>query len=173
MVNDSQLRRDVVTKLNWEPSVDSSTIDVRVSDGIVTLTGHVRSYAEWWHAAHAARRAFGVRALAVAVEIVLPSVSVRTDSEIACAAERMLRWASDLPTGALQVWVDGGRITLSGEARWEYQRQIALYAMRYLDGVTGVSDRIKVRTGPRTAEFEADAGTTLSPTLPGFPALVQ
>jgi osmotically-inducible protein OsmY len=171
MTTDSQLQDEVTAKLNWEPSVDARTVDVQVRDGVVTLSGHVRSYAEQWHAAHAARRVCGVRALTVALKIVLPHVRVRTDLEIACAADHMLRWASDLPDGAIQVTVAGGWITLSGEAGWEYQRQIALSSMRYPDGVTGVSDRIKIRPTARASEFDADRRTPVSCASPGTPSI--
>lgn len=46
MKTDSELQKDVVAELEWEPSVNAAAIGVEVKDGIVTLAGHVDSYAE-------------------------------------------------------------------------------------------------------------------------------
>ena len=65
MKSDSQLKADVSEELKWEPSVNATQIGVEVKDGVVTLAGHVDSYAEKWHAERAAQRVSGVKALAV------------------------------------------------------------------------------------------------------------
>jgi osmotically-inducible protein OsmY len=65
MKTDIQLQQDVIAELNWEPSVDAAQIGVEVKDGIVTLAGHVSSYAEKWNAERAAQRVSGVKALGV------------------------------------------------------------------------------------------------------------
>jgi BON domain-containing protein len=40
------MRKNVLDELDFEPSIDAANIGVAVSDGVVTLTGHVSSYAE-------------------------------------------------------------------------------------------------------------------------------
>jgi BON domain len=44
MKTDSELQRDVLDELKWEPSINAAHIGVSVNDGIVTLSGHVTSY---------------------------------------------------------------------------------------------------------------------------------
>ena len=61
---DLDLRRDVMDELEFEPSVHSANIGVAAEKGIVTLSGHVESYAEKLAAEKAARRIRGVRAIA-------------------------------------------------------------------------------------------------------------
>ena len=46
MKSDSQLQHDVMEELEWEPSVDHADIGVAVTDGVVTLSGFVKSYPE-------------------------------------------------------------------------------------------------------------------------------
>jgi len=46
MKKDTDLRRDVLDELEWEPSIDAIEIGVTARDGVVTLTGAVKSYAE-------------------------------------------------------------------------------------------------------------------------------
>ena len=59
--------------------------------------------------------------------------------------ENVLEWATFLPKDHVKVMVEGGLVTLSGKVDWEYQRQAATGAVRYLMGVTGVSDQIVIK----------------------------
>jgi osmotically-inducible protein OsmY len=145
MKSDAQIRQDVIAELSWEPSVDAGCIGVEVKDGIVTLEGHVDSFAEKWEAEHAARRISGVKALAIEIEVKLPDTSVRTDADIAASAANFLQWMTYLPREGVQVSVQGGWITLTGQVDWEYQRQAATRGVRALMGVTGVSDQIVIK----------------------------
>ena len=45
-MDDLALKKAVESELNFEPSIDPAEIGVAAKDGIVTLTGHVRSYWE-------------------------------------------------------------------------------------------------------------------------------
>ena len=45
-MDDKLIRDDVLDELDFEPSIDATNIGVAVDDGVVTLTGHVSSYAE-------------------------------------------------------------------------------------------------------------------------------
>src|SRR5450755_4002741 len=145
MKTDAQLQQDVIAELNWEPSVNAAQIGVEVKDGIVTLAGHVSSYAEKYAAERAAQRVCGVKALAVEMNVNLPGSSKRIDADIARSAENVLEWMTYLPKDCVKVKVEGVWITLSGEVAWEYQRQAAVSAVRYLMGVTGVSDQIAIK----------------------------
>ena len=46
MSSDIALRQQILGELEFEPAVDAAHIGVLVEDGVVTLTGYVRSYAE-------------------------------------------------------------------------------------------------------------------------------
>ena len=79
MKTDSELQRDVLDELKWEPSVNAAHIGVSVKDGIVTLSGHVTSYWEKYVAERAAKRVYGVKAVANELDVKLPGSSQRTD----------------------------------------------------------------------------------------------
>src|SRR5258708_39264511 len=60
--NDDSIRDDVLFELKWEPKIESSSdIAVAVKDGVVTLSGLVRSYWRKDAAGKAAKRVYGVR----------------------------------------------------------------------------------------------------------------
>ena len=161
MKSDAQLKTDVNEELKWEPSVNATQIGVAVKDGVVTLSGHVDSYAEKWNAEKAAQRVVGVKALAVEMDVKLPGTSQRTDADIARSAEQVISCTSALPRGAVKVLVEGGWVTLSGEVHWEYQRKVAARAIRHLLGVTGVSDQITVKQVMSSASVKSDIEAAL------------
>jgi osmotically-inducible protein OsmY len=142
MKTDNELREEVEEELEWEPSVDERRIGVAVSDGIVTLTGEVRSYAEKWNAERAVERVEGVRG--VANDIQVRVVGQRSDTDIAKAAADALAWNSLVPADRVTVRVENGWLTLRGEVDYDYERRAAERAVRYLDGVRGVSNLISV-----------------------------
>ncbi|MCX7146270.1 MAG: BON domain-containing protein [Sulfuritalea sp.] len=68
MTTDTQLKQDVLAELDWEPSVNATQIGIEVKNGIVTLVGHVASYAAKWDAERAAQHVSGVKALVVKMD---------------------------------------------------------------------------------------------------------
>src|SRR5580692_7130896 len=59
-------------------------------------------------------------------------------------------WDTSIPTDKVQVKVEGGWITLSGQVEWYYQKVSAESAVRRISGVKGVSNMatIKPRVQP-------------------------
>lgn len=161
MKTDSQLQQDIIAELKWEPSVNAAQIGVEVKDGIVTLAGHVGSYAEKWDAERAAQRVSGVKALAIEMDVKLAGSSKRNDADIAGSAESALQWITYLPKNSVKVMVEDGWITLSGEVDWEYQRQTAAGAVRYLMGVKGVRENIAIKSKVSMSAVKSDIEAAL------------
>jgi osmotically-inducible protein OsmY len=161
MKTDSQLQSDVLAELAWEPSIHSEEIGVEVKGGVVTLAGHVGAYSEKLAAEHAALQVVGVKALAVAVDVRLAGVNTRTDGDVARAVENVLQWATFLTKDSVKIMVEGGWVTLSGEVNWNYQRQAAVDAVRYLMGVKGVSDLIAIKPTVTAPLVKADIEAAL------------
>jgi osmotically-inducible protein OsmY len=157
MKSDKELQINVLDELTWEPSVNVEDIGVIVKDGVVTLTGSVDSYAEKSAAEQAAKRVAGVKALAVEIEVKLPGMSERTDADIARAAENALEWDTLVPEDRVKVTVEQGRITLTGDVDWRYQKEAAENAVRYLTGVKGVSNLIDIITVQKVSPAEVKA----------------
>ena len=150
MKTDAQLQRDVLNELEWESRVDHAHIGVAVKDGVVTLTGQVSSYGERYEAVKAAKRVYGVTGVADDLTVKIQAVSERTDTDIAEAAVHALKVHAAGPREQIQVTVRAAWITLEGTVEWEHQRAAAESCVRYLTGVTGVTNgvRIKPRATP-------------------------
>ena len=113
-------------------------------DGVVTLTGHVSSYAQKLAAEEAARRVRDVRAIVQNIEVRYPSSLKIPDEEIAKRALNSIQWDVTLPEAKINLTVQSGFITLSGEVPWYYQRNAAETAVRRIAGVTGVANKISI-----------------------------
>jgi len=161
MKSDTQLKQDVLSELEWEPSINATQIGVEVKEGVVTLSGQVDSFTEKWNAERATRRVSGVKAMAVEIDVKLAGLSKRSDADIARAAQNVLEWTSYLPKDAVQVMVEGGWLTLTGHVDWDYQRQAATSAVRNLMGVTGVSNNIDFKPGVSRNVVKSDVEAAL------------
>lgn len=156
MKTDHQLKIDVTEELAWEPSISADHIGVAVEDGIVTLSGHVEHYSQKREAERAVSRVKGVKGLAEAIEVRLPSHIKKGDDELVKAALNRLSWDSAIPKDAIRVKAEKGWLTLSGEVKWKFLKDSAAREVRTLMGVTGVSNEITVKTNPNTATISAD-----------------
>jgi osmotically-inducible protein OsmY len=90
MKTDSQLKNDVEAELDWDPAINAAAIGVSAIEGVVTLTGHIDTFAEKFAAERAARRVAGVKAVAVELDVKLSPSHQRSDTEVADAARKAL-----------------------------------------------------------------------------------
>lgn len=155
-ITDSELQQDVIKELKWEPSVDATAIGVAAKNRIVTLSGHVASYAEKRAAIEAAQRVHGVKAVVDELEVKLPSE--RTDEDIAADVISALRANVSVPDEKISATVAKGWVTLEGEVDWQYQRIAAENTVSKLSGVKGVINQIKVkpRVEPRDVKTKIE-----------------
>jgi osmotically-inducible protein OsmY len=152
MKTDMELKKDVEEELAWVPNVNAAHIGVAVKDGVVALTGHVPYYAEKYAAEKAAKRVYGVKAVADELVVKLPGGSERTDEDIAAACISALKSDYAVPSDKTKIVVDKCWVTLDGQVDWQYQKDSAGRAVRYLIGVKGVSNNITVK--PRVSPTE-------------------
>lgn len=173
MKTDSELQRDVQAELQWDPSVDHHDIGVSVTDGVVTISGYVKSFAEKVAVERAARRVAGVTAIAQELKVRLASDPKTADHEIAKRIVDVLRWNVLIPQQDIDIKVESGWVTLTGHVAWHYQAEEAQRLVSGINGVTGVSNNLLVNRQPvqadlrqriraaldRQADIDADAVT--------------
>jgi osmotically-inducible protein OsmY len=154
-MTDRQIQQSVLSELDWNPSIDATDIGVTVDNGIVTLRGDVKTFAQKAAAERVTLRVYGVKAIANDVNVRVVHDAARTDADIAAAAVNALRWNSMVPKDKVTVSVSGGFVTLKGEVTWNFQRQAAVRSVRDLLGVIAVSDLITLQPHVKEADFEA------------------
>ncbi len=150
-MDDRTLRHAVAEELEWAPHVDASEISVAVHDGVVQLSGSVRTLAEKkaanrnvWHL----RGVVGVRDELV----VRPTDAHRhADAELASRAAQLLLWDSLIPGHAIAVACHNGTLVLTGTLDEPHLRAEAEQRVQLLAGVVGVDNRIVIRPKPDQA----------------------
>lgn len=154
MSSDIALRQHILDELDWEPALDAAHIGVLVEDGVVTLTGYVCSYAERATAEQVVARTRGVKAIAQELQVRLAHNQKRDDDQIARRALKIIAWDTTVPDDQVKLKVEKGWITLSGAVQWHFQKEGAEAAVRKLSGVTGVSNRITVRSSVHSGDVK-------------------
>jgi len=152
MKSDTQLQKDVLDELRWEPSISEKEIAVAVKDGVVTLSGYVQTYAQKRTAEYAVARVAGVKAVAEEIQVKLPTSTQRSDTEIAHAVINALKWDTEVPDELIKVKVENGWVTLNGALDFFYQKSAAERCVRFLTGVKGVTNLISVKRGVTTTK---------------------
>lgn len=153
-MGDLQLRQDILDELDFEPRVDSAHIGVSVERGVVTLSGHVGTYAQKLAAEAAARRVKGVHAIADEVKVRYPFEKKTADDEIAKRALDILKWDATVPADAIAVTVGDGLVTLSGEVEWKFQKSAAEDQVRKLSGVSAIINEIKIKPRAQPSDIK-------------------
>jgi osmotically-inducible protein OsmY len=146
MKSNQDLQKEIQEALKWEPLLHAAEIGVIVKDGIVTLTGTVDSYAKKLEAENATKKVAGVKALVEKIEIKHHNSSSKLDdTEIAQNITQALKWNLEVPKEKVRVKVEHGWITLEGELQWKYQSDCVIGSVKNLLGVTGISNKIKIK----------------------------
>jgi osmotically-inducible protein OsmY len=175
MKTDMELKKDVEQELDWDPRVNAAHVGVSVKDGIVTLSGHVPSFAEKYAAESTAKRVYGVKAVADELDVKLPSSAIRTDEDVAATCVRVLKDDYQVPDEKIKVVINNGWVTLEGQVDWQYQKDAAGRAVHYLTGVKGLSNNItlKPRVSPADVKDKIEAALKRSAEIDARRIIVQ
>ena len=156
MKTDAQLQLDVIAELKYEASVNEANIGVSVKDGIVSLSGNVDNYFEKFHAEKATQRVSGVRGVAMEIEVKFPGNAIKSDSDIAHTIDNIISWSSLISKETIQVKVEKGWVTLTGQVKWHHQRAMLNSSIIHLMGVVGVSDQITIKKDVSKSVVKSD-----------------
>ncbi len=154
MKNNAELQRDVLDELLWDPSINAANVQVAADHGTVTLRGSIASFTEKWAAKRTALKVRDVISVEDDLEVQLPPADERTDADLAGAASDSLRWNKLVPHELISVSAANGRLTLTGQVPYHYQRDAAYNAVRTLVGVKDVNNHIKVRPSVSAGELK-------------------
>ena len=136
------LELDVSDALDWDPMLDATRVVVNADDGQVSLSGTVPTFYEASLATEDAWTVGGVRKVDNELLIGLVGAAI-TDDEITAACARALDADRFVPSGSVTASANDGWVTLSGQVRRHVQRQAAEHAVRKVDGVLGLTDKIE------------------------------
>ncbi|CAD0218184.1 BON domain-containing protein [Chryseobacterium sp. JV274] len=144
MKTNTELQKNVQDAIKREPLLHAAEIGVTAKDGVVALTGVVDHYAKKIEAENAAKKVVGVKVLVENIIVKSQDSLSITDDEIAAEILKTFKSNALIPENKIKVIVENGQVTLEGELQWDYQREITQNAIRYLSGVKGVINHIKI-----------------------------
>jgi osmotically-inducible protein OsmY len=112
-------------RTRWDPDIDPPHVGVAVKDGVVTLSGFVRSFPRKRKAEEGAARINGVKGNANDLKVRLPLNNGRLDPEIAREIDPDRRLRSLVRRTVSRWWSRTAGATLNGEVEWDYRRRRA------------------------------------------------
>ena len=139
---DTEIAQAVRQTLERDVTVPHEQLRSTVSNGKVTLEGRVPFAFQGLEAVRAVRHLVGVRD--VIDEIVVAGAPVDpaiVRMEISEALERR----AERSAKHIQVTVDDGRVTLTGQVRSWPEKEAVLGAARFTPGVSAVEDRLRIQ----------------------------
>jgi osmotically-inducible protein OsmY len=152
MKSDIDIKRDVEAELRWSPDVDATDIAVKVTGGVVALSGFAASYSEKYRAEAAVKRVTGVTGVANDLAVREPTGGMPDDPQIARAAVAALKAELPFVWQSIKPIVSQGHVGLEGSVEWRHERDRAESAVRHIRGVLSVRNSIAIR--PRVAPAE-------------------
>jgi len=156
MKSDDEIKRDVDNELQWNPELNATDIATKVINGAVTLSGFASNFYEKHQAEMTAKRVAGVVALANDLAVQPKGADRLSDPEIAREAVIAIRMALPVNWQNVKIMVHDGRVVLEGSVEWDFLRQRAAEAIRYLRGVLDVRNSIKVQPSVVASDIKGD-----------------
>ena len=147
MLTDTPLADAVLARLDLDPRIpDSLEIAVDANGGAVTLRGTVESFRQRRAASDDAYKVEGVYDVGNELKVSLTGADRRDDDEIRGIALQILMWDAEVPADLIDVKVDDGWVTLTGDVSYQFESDAAFEDVADLLGVVGVTNEIRVTT---------------------------
>lgn len=137
---DDQIAKRVVDIINWQVSVPSDRIKVKVEKGWVTLSGEVDWHFQKVDAEKSVRRLSGVMGIANLIGL-KPRVEAK---DVKKRIEEALKRNAEIEAQNIRVIVQGGKVTLDGKVDSWAERQRVENTVWSAPGVLSVDDRLSV-----------------------------
>jgi osmotically-inducible protein OsmY len=123
-----------------------NAVAISAVDGEVVLRGTVGSFSQRRAAVSDARKVDGVDEVDDQLQVRLLDDDRRADADIRGIALQILDWDTEVPEELVDVKVSDGWLTLTGEVSYQFESDAAYYDVANLQGVTGITNEIKVIT---------------------------
>jgi osmotically-inducible protein OsmY len=138
---DSDIAAAVRHALQWDVFVPDEQIQSTVANGMVTLKGHVKFVSQRNDAARAVRNLLGVRAVDNWITVDVAQVA---PTAVRSAIQQALERHADRDAAKIEIDVEGGNVTLRGDAHSWMERRAILGAAAGTRGVNSVIDRMHI-----------------------------
>jgi osmotically-inducible protein OsmY len=125
---------------------DPEQVAVSADGDTVTLRGTVGSFSQRRAATDDAYDIDGVDYVEEELKVRLLTESRREDADIRGMALQILTWDAQVPADLIDVKVDDGWVTLTGDVSYQFESDAAFEDVADMLGVVGVTNNIRVTT---------------------------
>lgn len=140
-----EIQRDVLGQLLWDSRVDSSNVNVEVTDARVILRGSVPTYPQRQQTQVDASTIPGVESVDNQLNVMHPSAYTRpSDEELQMHVENSLAWNSSVDSSNIHVEAHDGTARLTGTVNTYGEKLAAERIAGTVAGVTEVENNISV-----------------------------
>lgn len=147
-VPDREIEEAVKQAFAWSPYIDKETIDVRVSDGTVTLRGCVRHYSQRLKAETIISEFKGVKKIVDELSIVCTDKI--EDEHIANAIMNEVKNTDPNAAEKINITVNNGFVDISGTVDSYPAEKRVFDAVSHTNGVTGIKNNLSVAISRNT-----------------------
>ena len=147
MLTNTTLEDAVTDRLGLDPRLpDATEIAVSADAGTVTLRGTVERFSQRRAAVQDVKQIDDVYEVDDQLKVNLIGADRREDDEIRGVALQALIWDTEVPSDLVDVKVEEGWITLTGDVDYQFQSDSAYDDVASLYGIYGVTNEIKVNS---------------------------
>lgn len=138
-LDDNDILEAIEAELRFDQAVSADTIDVRVEEGVVELSGNAFTLLVKQRAVRLVGSLKGVRAV---VDRIAVASTHRTDQEILDDVQATLRDDPVVEAQQIRVKVTNGKVTLEGAVDSFAERQLTASAVSGVNGVVAINNQI-------------------------------
>ena len=145
IMNGSAQRKLMVEKaIGMETGLSDSDISVEVIGNVAVLEGTVSTYSKKVAAIAIARGIPGIKSVSDKISVIRSGITTHSDHTINESIVQILAKQLGLASDNVKVTVSNGRVTLDGNVKWKFQKQLASESISFLDGITNIENNISV-----------------------------
>ncbi len=141
---DEEIKKQIMDRFYSDSRIDSSSIQVSVNNGAVTLSGTAPSILSRRAAYHVAGTVPGVVSVDDQIQVAPPPEPSPEGDQIQTRAQKILEWNADLDGVHIEVTLSGGRVILEGTVDSYWKKAHAEKLASTVKGVTGVTNELSV-----------------------------
>ena len=161
-VDNQTVKQQILDKFNNDRYVDAAKIGVMVDNGVVTLTGHVKSMDISARAEALACEVHGVKAVAQEITLDRIPTTQSDDENIAASILSEFHRETTIPEDQLTIHVQDGNVVVKGDVYWLYQKNAVSVTLKAIDGIRECLNQIRVIDKVDDTDLELEIAAVLA-----------
>lgn len=150
-ITDKEIKNMVTLELRLQPDVPAQLIEIKVEDGIVTLSGYTNNLLAIDRAVKTAKAVRGVRGVINQLSI---TTTAKSDNQIEKNIEEAFIRNAATDLFEINVDVNEGEATLGGSVDSWQEKQLAEFVAKGVKGVVSIDNRITVDYNVNRSDYD-------------------